>query len=114
MDKHRIVVEKGNTCITDIVITSRQEDGWYEYIPKSGDIIKAVFKDKSNTVVKTVVSEVTTDKVKRISIEMPSELNAGNYTYDVLLVYRNYDGKEEVHTICDDNIFIVKEDERHA
>ena len=114
MKRHRITVEKGDSCITDVVIMSRQAEGWYEYIPKQGDRIKAVFKDKGSTVVREVTSEVTSDEVKRISLEMPSDLDAGDYTYDVSLTYRNEEGKDEVHTICDDNIFIVKEDERNA
>ena len=114
MTKHRITVEKGDTCITDVIITTKQTEGWYEYIPKTGDKIKAVFKDKGSTVVREVTSEVTSDEIKRISLEMPSDLDAGEYTYDISLTYRNEESKDEVHTICDDNIFIVKEDKRNA
>lgn len=114
MKRHRITVEKGDSCITDVVIISKQDEGWYEYIPKQGDRIKAVFKDKGSTVVREVTSEVTSDEVERISLEMPSALDAGVYTYDISLTYRNEEGKDEVHTICDDNIFIVKEDKRNA
>jgi len=114
MKKHRITVEKGDTCITDIIITSRQTEGWYEYVPKLGDRVEAVFKNKENSVVKTVGAEVTSEEIERLSIEMPSDLDAGEYTYDMKLTYRNEDGKTEVHTICDDNIFIVKEDKRNA
>ena len=114
MKRHKITVEKGDTCITDVVIETKQDEGWYEYIPQINDKIQAVFKDHSNIVVKTVNVEVPSEEARRISIMMPSDLETGEYTYDVTLVCRGDDGEDEVHTICDDNIFIVKEDERNA
>lgn len=112
--KHKIEVQKGDSCITDIVINSRQDEGWYEYIPQTGDRIELKMKNSSQQIVETVCVTVSDTEAGRISINMPTNLEAGKYTYDVTLTVTNEKGNPETYTICDENIYIVKEDEGHA
>lgn len=106
MSKHKIIVNKWDKCLTDLLIKFKQEEGWYEYIPYEGDEITVTFRDASGTVKDTQTYEVPDANAKRITIEMPTTLDAGEYTYDVVLTTED----EEVYTMCENNIFIIKEE----
>lgn len=111
MQKHRIIVERLDKCLAEIMIISKQPEGNYEYIPVKGDKLKVRIKDKKDTVVKTYEITVSEDLSDRMSMDIPTDLEAGEYTYDISITYADSD---ERHTVCDDNILIIKEDEGHA
>ncbi|MCQ2464677.1 MAG: DUF4469 domain-containing protein [Oscillospiraceae bacterium] len=113
MKKHKIICEKGDKCITDLIIKSKQDEGYYEYIPVSGDEITVTVSDEAGTVKSQKTITVGENNVERISIDMPTDLDAGEYTYDIVL--RTAEGEEtETYTLCTDNIFIIKEDANNA
>lgn len=109
MKNHKIVVNKGDKCITDLIIERKLEEGWYEYIPYDGDEITVTFRDCNGEVKSSNTYEVSGNNTERITIDMPSELDAGEYTYDVVL--KTAEG--EVHTMCQHNIFIIREVKTH-
>lgn len=110
MKKHKIVVERGDTCIPVLFVLTRQDDGYYEYIPKKGDSVSLYIKNSNGTSVSLVRREIGFDNTERITLNIPTNLEKGEYTYDVVLET----SEGEIHTICDDNILIIKDDGAHA
>ena len=113
MTRHKITVSKDDQCITDIIINTRQPEGWFEYIPKAGDKFRVVVKNRRNDIVRETVTTVQDGNAERISLTIPTDLDGGKYTYDVMLILTEEE-KETTHTICDENILIIKEDDAYA
>ena len=108
MKPHKITVERYDTCIVPLLIRVKQLDGWYEYIPCGGDVITVNIKNKSNKIVKTFTQTVQPGNDKEISLKFPTDLPESEYTYDVIL-----ETGVEKHTISDDYIFKIKEDDAY-
>lgn len=108
MKPHKIVTERHDTCIVALVIRTKQPDGWYEYVPCGGDVITVYIKDKKNKIVHKFLHTVPPGNDDRINLTFPTDLPEGEYTYDVIL-----QSGDERHTVCDENIFIIKEDDAY-
>jgi len=110
MKPHRTVVERGDTCRLQLDIRVIQPEGWFDYIPEGGDRITVYIKNKDNAIVSQRTVTVPAGNEHKIMLEMPSDLEKGEYRYDVIL--ETTDG--EKHTICDEYIFKIKEDGAYA
>ena len=110
MKPHKIVVERGDTCIRELDIRVMQPEGWFEYIPVGGDQISVYIKNKQNEIITQWTVTVPEGNEDRIMITIPTNLPKGEYTYDVII--DTADG--EKHTICDENILKIKEDGAYA
>ena len=110
MKRQRITAEKGDQCDVELEIRIRQDEGWYEYIPQSGDTITVVVDDAEGETVRSLSVTAPENNSERITVSIPTDLNAGTYTYDVILNYAGTSGK---CTVCRDNILIIREDAQH-
>lgn len=110
MIPHRTVVERGDTCLIELEILVSQPEGWFEYIPDGGDAISVYIKNKSNEIVTQQTVTVEEGNTERIMLNIPTNLPAGDYTYDVT-IDTSYGEK---HTICDEYILKIKEDGAYA
>ncbi|MCQ2464388.1 MAG: hypothetical protein MJ095_02250 [Oscillospiraceae bacterium] len=104
MKPHKIIVERHDTCMVGLYIRTKQPDGWYEYIPCGGDKITVCIKDKHNELVHKFTQTTPPGNDDRITLNFPTDLPEGKYTYDVIL-----ESGPERHTICDENIYEIKE-----
>lgn len=109
MGSHKITVEKHDTCIVTLLVCTKQDEGWYEYIPIGNDTATVNIKNADNMIINTFVVVADSGNEDRITIEFPTDMNAGIYTYDIIL-----ESAGERHTICDENIFEIKEDSAYA
>ena len=109
MKPHKTVVERGDTCKLLLDIRVIQPEGWFEYIP-AGDTISVFIKNKANEIIRQNVIAVPPGNEEKIMIDMPTDLEKGEYSYDIII--NTSDG--EKHTICDEYIFKIKEDRAHA
>ena len=109
MKPHRTVVERGDTYELELNIRVYQDEGYYEYFPVAGDKI-SVYVKQNNKVITEERLHVYADMEERVRINVPTQLPAGDYTYDVVISCA--DG--EKHTICDEYILKIKEDSTHA
>lgn len=110
MKPHRTVVERGDTCILELDIRMIQPEGWFIYIPSGGDKISVYIKDKDNEIVSTVTKTVEAGNEENIMLTIPTDLEKGDYRYDVIIET----AYNEKHTICDEYILKIKEDEAYA
>lgn len=110
MKRQRIIAEKGDQCDVELEIRIRQDEGWYEYIPRGGDRIIVVIDNAEKETVRSVAVTVPENNSERITVSIPTDLDAGTYTYDVIL---NYAGTSEKCTVCRDNILMIREDAQH-
>lgn len=108
MKPHKIIVERHDTCIVGLYIRTKQPDGWYEYIPCGGDVITVYIKNKENKKIYEFMQTVPPGNTDRINLKFPTDLPEGEYTYDVIL-----QSGSERHTVCDENIYIIKEDDAY-
>lgn len=109
MRHHKITVEKHDTCIVTLLICTKQDEGWYEYIPIGNDTAMVNIKNTDNVIINTFVVAAAFGNEDRITIEFPTDMDAGIYTYDIILKTAG-----ERHTVCDENIFEIKEDSAYA
>lgn len=108
--KQKTVVERGDTCIKELKIRCKQPDGWWEYIPARGDEIKLYFKDDNNKIVREIQIEISENNKERVQLIFPTDLPEGKYTYDIIANLRS----GERHTLCNEYIFEIKEDDAYA
>lgn len=109
MKPHKTVVERGDTCKLLLDIRVIQPEGWFEYIP-AGDTVSVFIKNKDNEIIKQIEITVPAGNEEKIMIDIPTDLEKGEYRYDIIL--NTSDG--EKHTICDEYIFKIKEDGAYA
>ena len=109
MKPHKTVVERGDTCKLLLDIRVIQPEGWFEYIP-DGDTVSVFIKNKDNEIIKQIEITVPTGNEEKIMIDIPTDLEKGEYRYDIIL--NTSDG--EKHTICDEYILKIKEDGAYA
>lgn len=110
MKRQRITVEKNDQCDVELEIRIRQDEGWYEYIPVSGDTIAVHIDNAEGETVRSFSVTAPEGNNERIKVSMPTDLEAGTYTYDVILTYAD---TSEKCTVCRDNILIIREDAQH-
>lgn len=111
MKPHRTVVERGDTCLLELDIRMIQSEGWFEYKPNTGDVIDMYIKNKDNEIVTQVTKTVEAGNEDNIVLPVPTTtLSKGEYTYDVIITFPG----GEKHTICDEYILKIKEDEAYA
>lgn len=109
MKPHKTVVERGDTCKLLLDIRVIQPEGWFEYIP-AGDTVSVFIKNKDNEIIKRIEITVPAGNEEKIMIDIPTDLEKGEYRYDIIL--NTSDG--EKHTICNEYILKIKEDGAYA
>lgn len=101
-DFMKIVIPYGDTAHITCRLLMHQIGGVFEYIPKEGDKIQMLIKNKCGRVIYTHDENAVSPYDKPIQVSLDLDLHEGKYKYDLKLIT---DG--DIYTVVHDNDLII-------